>query len=93
MGLYKCDDVVRNGAKANTFSSGKKIKMLFDSGTSKTLSAQREDFVKMTPLKQVKPIQGVRSGVVFKGTRLVRYDLWTESGKKITIQSEAFYVP
>ena len=49
--------------------------MLFDSGTSKTLSAHREDFVKMTPLKQAKPIQDVGSRVIPKGTRLVRYDL------------------
>ena len=81
MGLYEYDDVVRNSAKANTFTSGKKIKLLFDSGTSKTLSAHREDFIKMTLLKQAKPIQGVGSRVVPKGTRVVRYDLWTESGE------------
>ena len=75
MGLYECDDVVRNGAKANTFTKREKIKLLFDSGTSKTLSAHREDFVKMTPLKQAKLIQGIGSGVVPKGTGLVRYDL------------------
>ena len=75
MGIYECDDVVRNGAKANTFSSGEKVKMLFDSKTSKTLSACREDFVRMTLLKQAKLIQGVESRVVSKGIKLVRYDL------------------
>ena len=74
MGMYECDDVVRSGAKANTFSSGKKVKMLFDFETLKTLSAHREDFVKMTPLKQAKLIQGAGSRVVPKGTGLVRYD-------------------
>ena len=57
------------------------------------MSAHKEDFVKLTPLRQAKPIQGIKSGVTLQGKRLVRYVLQAENGKNITIQGEAFYVP
>ena len=63
VGKYQTGDVVKNGMKADTFSNGATIKLLFDSGTSRTLSAHKEDFLRMTPLEQAKPIQGIGSTV------------------------------
>ena len=75
VGKFETDEVVKSGVKAETFSGERKIKMLFDSGTSKTMSAHKEDFVKLTPLWQAKPIQGVGSGVTPQGKGLVRFVL------------------
>ena len=52
VGKYQTADVIKNGMKADTFGNGTTIKLLFDSGTSKTLTAHKEDFLRMTPLEQ-----------------------------------------
>ena len=87
------DDAVRNGTYVNTFRNGAYIKLLFDSGTSKTLSAHSKDFIKFSPLKQANSIQGIVNSVTPKGEGLVRYVIQAENGDLITIQSRAFYVP
>ena len=93
VGKFELADVVKNGAKADTFSDATKIKLLFDSGTSKTLTAHKEDFLRMTPLQQAKPIQGIGSTVTPKGEGVVRYVLQDKQGEPVTLECSAYYVP
>ena len=93
VGKYQIADVVKNGMNADTFGDGTTVKLLFDSGTSKTLTAHKEDFLRMTPLEQACPIQGIGSTVTPVGEGMVRYVVQAVNGEHITIECRAYYVP
>ena len=92
MAKYDYAEVLKNGLKVNTFVNGK-CKLLFDTGTSMTLSSHREDFVTYTPLKKAKVITGAAGKVDVKGKGMVKYVVQDQKGELLTLQLPAYHVP
>jgi hypothetical protein len=84
------DDTVLR-VKGCYFNRYNDIPIIFDSGASTSVSPIKEDFIDMIPMS--KHLNGLNGGAEVIGQGTIWWTVYSDSGKQMVIETQAYYVP
>ena len=94
MAGFDLSAVVASAMQAILFNTGDPFPLVFDTGTSHTLTSCRGDFVSFKSHRGTsKVVQGIAAGLDIEGSGQVEYVIHDKQGSPILLTLDAYYMP